>query len=234
MTDNKAHQSRHLLNRGNLRDVIVLLCVGSALLFRQENLAAMIAGGVVLAAGCAIHVLTKGVLIRNAVLCREGIYAIVRNPYYLGNYLIDSSFCLLSGNLYLLAAYPFLFFWAYGPTLKQEEATLHSIHGDAFVKYAAETPQIFPSASAVDKLRQLFAGFSRKRLTANEYKRIIRFFSIGCFILVLRDLSDESWRELLLGARPHDYDGAVFTILFLALAFASILIPRRIAQAAHP
>jgi len=222
---------RHLLNRGNLRDVVVLLCAGSTLVF-PGNLAMIIVGGVILLIGCALHVLVKGVLIRNTILCQEGIYAIVRNPYYLSNYLIDSSFCLLSGNYYLLLLYPFLFFWAYGPTFKDEDSLLHSIYGPEFAKYAAETPQIFPSAGTFRKLGGIFAGFSRKRLTANEFKRVLRFCSIGFFILLLQDVSEEGLREMLIWTKPRDYDGVVYLILFIALAAASILIPRRMGRPA--
>jgi hypothetical protein len=231
-THNKASVFRNLLNRGNLRDAVVLISAGSALLF-PIDLATAIAGFTVLVAGGALHVLTKGVLIRNEVLCAEGVYAIVRNPYYLSNYLIDSSFCLLSGNIYLLFLYPFLFFWAYRPALKKEETLLYSIYGATFAKYVAETPQVFPSAGAVGKLRQLFAGFSQKRLTANEFKRMFRYAGIGCFIMLLRDISDEGLREALFWARPQDYDGAVFLALFVVLALTSLLIPRRMARPAR-
>ena len=199
----------------------------------MENFAVMIAGFVVLGAGCALHVLAKGVLIRNEVLCTKGVYAIVRNPYYLSNYLIDSSFCLLSGNFYLMFLYPLLFFWAYGPTLKEEENLLYSLHTEAFAKYVSEIPQVFPRAAAVGKLRHLFTGFSPKRLTSNEFKRISRFAGMGCFIMLLHDVSAEGWRELLFWARPQDYDGVVFTMLFVALTLASLLIPRRTAHPAN-
>ena len=66
-------------------------------------------------------------MIRNRVLCTQGAYAVVRHPYYLANYLIDIGFCLASGNVYLVLAYPFLFFWAYGPTLRSEESLLASL-----------------------------------------------------------------------------------------------------------
>ena len=54
----------------------------------------------------------------------------VRHPYYLSNFAIDYSFCVLSGNPYLLLIYPFLFFWSYQPTMSEEEHFLHSIHGE--------------------------------------------------------------------------------------------------------
>ena len=100
----------------------------------------MVIGFCLLAIGCFLHIVAKGVLIRNVVLCNRGIYAVVRHPYYLANYLIDSSLCVLSGNLYLVAAYPFLFFWSYGPTLRKEESFLASKYGDAFHERQLQHP----------------------------------------------------------------------------------------------
>jgi hypothetical protein len=232
MNSPKKSRIRHLLNRGNLRNLVILVSAGSALLF-PTDLPVMIAGLVALAVGCALHVLVKGVLIRNTVLCKGGIYDIVRNPYYLSNYLIDSSFCLLSGNIYLLFIYPFLFFWAYGPAFREEDELLHSIYGPDFAKYAAETPQVFPSADSMGKWSKLLAGFSKTRLTFNEFKRVFRFASIGALLMLLHDLSEEGLREVIFWARshvwpkPNDYDGIDYLALFVVFAVISLVLPRK-------
>ena len=100
------------LTRRNLRDLIVALSLASAALFPVSNAKMYLAFGL-LGLGCFLHFVSKGILIRNVVLCNKGIYQVVRHPYYLASYLIDSSFCLLSGNIFLVVLYPFLFFWAY-------------------------------------------------------------------------------------------------------------------------
>ena len=102
------------LNRSRLRDLVLLLCFVSALIYKF-NTFNVVAGFFLLAVGSFLHMVTKGILIRNVVLSNKGIYGMVRHPYYLANYLVDTSFCILSSNLYLLLVYPFLFFWAYGP-----------------------------------------------------------------------------------------------------------------------
>ena len=90
---------KHLLTRSNLRDLIILCCLVSSTIY-SNSVATMVFGFFLLAIGCFLHIVAKGILIRNVVLCNRGIYAVVRHPYYLANYLIDCSFCVLSGNIF--------------------------------------------------------------------------------------------------------------------------------------
>jgi hypothetical protein len=171
------------LTRSGLRDLVLLLSAASAFfcpLTAAETGVALL----LLVLGSFIHFLTKGILIRNEVLCREGVYGIVRHPYYLANYLVDSSFCVLSGNRYLLLLYPFLFFWSYGPTLRKEEGTLTAMHGDASVGYMLGTPAVFPDRHSVRRARP-FAGFSWRRISGKEVARIMRFYAMAPIIVVI-------------------------------------------------
>lgn len=171
------------LTRSGLRDAVLLLCVVSAAFFPLSAVQVAIAL-FLLFLGSFIHFLTKGVLIRNEVLCTEGIYRLVRHPYYLANYLIDSSFCVLSGNCYLLLLYPFLFFWSYGPTFRKEEQTLTDKHGSRSVAYLLGTPPVFPDRHSVLDAR-LFAGFSWKRISGKEVARILRFYAMAPLIAAI-------------------------------------------------
>ena len=129
-------------NRSNLRDIIIIICIFSSVVYDLDKVR-LILSFFLLTFGCFFHYVTKGVLIRNVILCKEGTYNVVRHPYYMANYLIDSSFCLLSGNIYLFFAYPFLFYWSYGPTIRQEESMLAEIHGEDFLKYSLECHSSF-------------------------------------------------------------------------------------------
>ena len=172
------------LTRSGLRDAVILLSAGAAI-FSAVTAAEIVVASVLLLLGSFIHFLSKGVLIRNEVLCQEGIYRIVRHPYYLANYLIDSSFCLFSGNLYLVLLYPFLFFWSYGPTLRKEEGTLTEKHGDASVSYLLSTPPVFPDRHSILHAKSLLAGYSLARISGKEVARIVRFYAMALLILAL-------------------------------------------------
>ena len=159
MPDSKARW----LHRGRLRDLVVALCLVSALVCPRDT--AMLAVALVLfTAGCLLHVLVKGQLIRNVTLCTEGAYSIVRHPYYLANYLVDVSLCLLSGNVYLVLLYPFLFYWAYGPTFAEEEALLASMHPRGLRNLPRQRS---PGLSHVEPVRRVEIAGTRILLAAH-------------------------------------------------------------------
>jgi protein-S-isoprenylcysteine O-methyltransferase Ste14 len=71
---------QHLLNRGNLRDVIIVLAIIFSLAGPEPDFIGYLVPWGVLTASCFLHFIVKGQLIRNVVLCTEGTYAIVRHP----------------------------------------------------------------------------------------------------------------------------------------------------------
>lgn len=218
--------AHHWLHRGRLRDVVIVSCAVSTYFFPAST-AAIIASFLLLSAGCVLHILVKGQLIRNVELCTAGAYAAVRNPYYLANYLIDTAFCLLSGNIYLVLLYPFLFFWAYGPTLREEEALLASMHGPAFESFRAAVPPVFPDASVFPILGGIAKGFSWRRITSGEIKRIARFVFVGTFLALLQRLGSEGMQEIASARNPLDGPGKILLAISTVFLVASFLIPRR-------
>lgn len=218
-------KNRALLNRGNLRDTIFVISVASSLVWGIDTTRLCISL-LVLFLGCALHFITKGTLIRNVVLCKDGTYGIVRHPYYLANYLIDSSFCLLSGNIYLLLIYPFLFFWAYGPTLRKEEETLVTTHRVAYVQYSLEVPQVFPNGQSIKTWKNIVCGFSKKRITSKEMSRLTRFWGMAIFLMLVHDLIEEGLKELMFFSHPMDWDGLLYLGLSICLLIASFFILR--------
>ena len=206
---------KNLLTRSNVRDVVLLCSLASSVICGHSIITTAI-GFCLLAIGCFLHIVAKGVLIRNVVLCDSGIYGLVRHPYYLANYLIDSGFCVLSGNLYLAAAYPFLFFWSYGPTLRQEERFLASKYGSTFQEDSFNIPQVFPDRASLKSWGRLLEGFSVKRITLNEYARITRFCSAGFAIMFVHAVDLRRLSSLFNPTRD-DYDA--FSFMLLAAAF---------------
>jgi steroid 5-alpha reductase family enzyme len=184
----------------------------------------LVLGFGLLGAGCFLHVVTKGQLIRNVVLCRSGVYEIVRHPYYLANYAIDSAICLLSGNIYLVAIYPFLFFWAYGPAFREEETHLASQHGDSFYQHTACTPQVFPSGDSVPRWNSLREGYSAKRVTLKEWARVARFWASALFIVSVHETKIEGLHAL---CDRRDLDAYVLFGLVVVLSVTSSFLLAR-------
>lgn len=179
---------RGFLNRARIRNAVLILALAASP-FRPVTDATVVIGFFFLAVGCFLHLVAKGILIRNTVLCNYGLYGLVRHPYYLANYLIDWSFCVLSGSYLLTLAYPFAFFWAYGPTMRKEEALLASRYGEDFVRYASEVPRVFPDRASMRRIGSFFQGFSSQRVTWKECARITRFCSAAILVTVVHDVT---------------------------------------------
>jgi protein-S-isoprenylcysteine O-methyltransferase Ste14 len=223
------HQSSHRarwLYRGRLRDVVVVLCVLSVF-FHRGDVSRTCVASALLAAGCALHVLVKGQLIRNVTLCTTGAYAIVRHPYYLANYLIDTSFCLFSGNIYLVLLYPFLFFWAYDRTLREEEDLLAELHAEAFDAFRVRSPQVFPTPVSLAGFRSMASAFSWRRVSWGELKRICRFGFIGSLLLLLQSVGIGSVIEFTKGHNPVALKDVALLVICILFLMATAVLPGR-------
>jgi hypothetical protein len=224
-TNNEVHERRPLINRSNLRDLIIIVCLFSAVLYDLDWIRLALSG-FLLIAGCFFHYMTKGVLIRNVVLCQSGTYRIVRHPYYMANYLIDSSFCLMSGNVYLMLVYPFLFYWSYGPTIRQEETTLARLHNSDFLRYSLEVPQIFPDAYSIRSMNKIGKGFSTQRITRNEISRFMRFWATACFILFIHTFKTSNFAMIwhFDTSYIHQYPQGFALLAFTLVLFITSLL----------
>jgi hypothetical protein len=227
-------KGKHLLNRGNLRDVVIVLAILFSMTGPEPELLSYLLPLGVLTIGCFLHFIVKGQLIRNAVLCTEGAYAIVRHPYYLANFIVDCAFCLLSQNFYLIFAYPFLFFWAYGPHIRQEEQRLAFLHPKQFYSYCTAVTQIFPDSNSIRNFKKLLKNTSFSRITSNEIKRISRFIAVACFIILCREIRTDGWAELMLWRTPLDYDSLLMVILSALLFLYSLMGRRRKGEQINP
>jgi protein-S-isoprenylcysteine O-methyltransferase Ste14 len=219
-----------ILNRSSLRDVTVVISLISAL-FYTAGAVQILLSFLLLSFGCFFHLVTKGVLIRNVVLCRDGTYSIVRHPYYMANYLIDSSFCLMSGNEILLLVYPFLFYWAYGPTIRKEETYLASLYGDEFFRYSLDIPQIFPDSYSIkNNWKEIISGYSAKRVSRNEVARFMRFWATGLSIVFVHNLTNGPLEKMIPIHVTRFFWGALLLGCVAVLTVLSLILRRRKAE----
>jgi hypothetical protein len=114
----------------------------------------------------------------------------------------------MSGNLWLVAAYPVIFAIGYRFTFRMEETLLHSIHGQAHDEFRATTPMILPNPAGF--VRRWRAPFSwRALLVERQVSRSIRLLSFPLLVLV----SARAWQQ------PASLlSSATWTLLAVALA----------------
>jgi len=77
-------------------------------------------------------------------LVTYGIFAWVRNPLYVGNFLIWMGFTIISGVLWFLPIAIVIFAFEYSLIVRYEEGVLESIFGAEYLAYKESTPRWIP------------------------------------------------------------------------------------------
>jgi len=81
-------------------------------------------------------------------LVTYGIFQLVRNPLYVGNFLIWMGFVVISGVMWFLPVAILLFAIEYSLIVAYEEGVLESIFGQEYLDYKQTTPRWFPRSPA--------------------------------------------------------------------------------------
>jgi len=77
-------------------------------------------------------------------LVTYGIFSWMRNPLYVGNFLIWIGFTVISGVLWFIPVAVVLFAIEYTLIVRYEEGVLESIFGQEYLAYKSRTPRWFP------------------------------------------------------------------------------------------
>ena len=94
--------------------------------------------------GETVRFVSAGTLIKYEGVTRNGIYALTRNPLYIGSFLIGAGACAMGRDpwfdLFFAVAFPVV----YWRIVKREEAFLLSRYGDDYARYLREVPRFWP------------------------------------------------------------------------------------------
>ena len=115
---------------------------------REPSLAGFALGVPPIVAGAALRSFAAGHLVKNDALAKTGPYAHLRHPLYLGTLLVATGFALLAGGLLslavLAAVWPWFAFQYFPRKDRVECARLTALHGEAFARYRAAVPALWP------------------------------------------------------------------------------------------
>lgn len=101
-------------------------------------------GLTVIALGLMVRFWAAGYIKKIRKLTTSGPYAFVRNPLYVGNFLMGLGFCLFVKNIYISLIYITIFTFFYVGTMKKEEILLTELFGQDYVDYKKSVPAFFP------------------------------------------------------------------------------------------
>ncbi|MDO8488878.1 MAG: isoprenylcysteine carboxylmethyltransferase family protein [Candidatus Omnitrophota bacterium] len=177
--------------------------------------------------GQIIRVCARGYKAENSqdsrVLIQGGPYQVVRNPMYLGIFLIGMGVVLAVFKWWAAAVFIIVFVIRYILLIYKEENKLLSMFPDAYPQYCRKVPRIFPSLFTIIKLDIV------------EYLPIkISWFKkeVGSiFSLLLLVLLVESWRGISkVGFRAYFAQAVWLLIPFILFTILVILLNKRMCK----
>lgn len=132
--------------------IIILIFTKPMFTTLHTRIILFIAGGAIVILGEAIRIWAVGYsgkttrskkLIANR-LVKEGPYSIIRNPLYVGNFLIAFGFSLTANAIVVIPIVILYFIIEYYPIVIREEYFLSETFGQEYEQYLKDVPRFFP------------------------------------------------------------------------------------------
>lgn len=121
--------------------------------------------------GCALRSWAAGYLFKGKRVAVGGPYAYVRNPLYVGSFLIGLGFCAILwrdplpvSSIILASAYLVGFGVVYPIKARAEEGELRTNLGEPYVQYAMAVPPYLPTRGRV-------SGLGEQHFSSDLYRR---------------------------------------------------------------
>lgn len=112
------------------------------------------------------------------VLNTTGIYSMVRNPLYVGNFFMWLGIAMLTGNFWFIIAFILFYFLYYERIIFTEEAFLKNKFGDTYLNWANKTPVIVPKFSSFVKTGYTFNWRKVLRQEKNGFAALMIIFCL--------------------------------------------------------
>lgn len=121
----------------------------------------------------------SGYIHKDKVLARDGPYSFVRNPLYLGSFLVGLGISIVGGWLWVLVFVVF-FLIVYTNLILYEEEKLKEIFGGEFEDYMRSVPRFFPDLRKIN-----FRGRYDFSLAMREHKEWQTWVGIFVIFVIL-------------------------------------------------
>jgi protein-S-isoprenylcysteine O-methyltransferase Ste14 len=127
--------------------------------------------------GALFRLWAKGYLTQRTGLTTQGPYQVCRNPFYLGNLVVDMGVCAMVGRVEVAAPYLVLWFVFHHHKILGEEAGLAAAYGRAYEDYRRSVPRLLPRLWLLARLDGLAGKFSWLNKNIAQRIEIPRFLS---------------------------------------------------------
>lgn len=141
-------------------------------------------------------------------LVTTGLYARIRHPLYLANFLIGLGICVIIGIAWVFVIYLAYFFIQYIPILIAEEKSLHTQFKEEYEAYALRVPRFIPKFR---RIKQEGLSFDWKRALKREHDTICGFAMAIISIQILENIENVGF----ISSRREIFFLAILGSLFL-------------------
>ncbi len=107
---------------------------------------------------------TRSRRLKASVLVTTGPYAVVRNPIYLGNFLIGLGMVVFAGAILFIPLFLILFIFQYRAIVAQEERFLREKFAEEYRRYCCLVPKWFPRVKSITRSFGFGPNFISKEL----------------------------------------------------------------------
>jgi len=140
----------------------------------------ILAGLPVALLGALFRALAAGIIKKDSQLATSGVYALTRNPLYLGSSLLAAGFAIMSASKIAAALLLIPSGLIYPNVILKEEDHLARLFPAEFRAYKSKVPRFFPRPT-----RHFRPSFSRRQYLANrEYNTLFGFVGALGFLIV--------------------------------------------------
>ncbi|QAT17457.1 hypothetical protein BU251_06885 [Candidatus Velamenicoccus archaeovorus] len=170
--------------------------------------------------GLGVRFWASGYISKSRVLTTAGPYAYVRNPLYLGNFIVGLGVVIVANNMWLLLYYFLGFLILYAGTIREEQQVLEEKFGAAYREYLRSVPMMFPAPRRYSKA-DIRPFDIRQSFKNGEFIRVCGFLLLAVFLFL--------WFSLFVkreGVTAATLWGIILFVVFSGLLCFNIIIRR--------
>lgn len=119
-------------------------------------------------------------------LCTSGPYAYVRNPLYLGNFLIGISLCIALNEWYAYVLFVISYVSVYSIVIPYEERFLEEKFGSAYTEYKAHTGRLLPKLNGYKGNTKVIPNYRAGILGEIHVPIILGVFLVVIYLLFVK------------------------------------------------
>jgi protein-S-isoprenylcysteine O-methyltransferase Ste14 len=160
--------------RRHRRSIGIPLVLAALLLARYDP-RFLLPSVILVTIGELIRIWAAGHLQKEKILTTGGPYRFIRNPLYLGSFLIAIGFGLISGSIWVWILIVAYFVLVYIPVIKYEESILQEKFQE-YAAYAGKVPAFYPTFSPNPTASTQFSF--RQAWRNHEYNAVLGIIAV--------------------------------------------------------